>query len=253
MLEHLSYSSITLYLDCPEAWRRKYIAQEPTKSSPALVFGSAFHGAVEAYLKEAGPGKPVDFWAAAWAQANERAEGAWELETPEPHYNEGLRILGQPIVEAAVKALTVRSDDQGLLIERKVELHVPGVPIPVIGYIDLVTADGVPCDLKTSKASWPEAKASDSLQGLFYLAALNQAGQHWHGWRFRHVVFVKTKEPKVQALQTAHRPGEIFFLFRLIKDVWQCIERAAFPVNPTSWKCSPQYCDFWAKCRGRYV
>jgi len=130
-------------------------------------------------------------------------------------------------------------------------LRVPGVPVPVIGYIDLILDDGTPADLKTSKMSWSEAKAADSLQGLFYLAALNQAGVPIN-WKFKHIIFVKTKEPKVQILENEHKPGELFFLSEIIKRVWDSIESGQFPINPTSWKCSETYCDFYANCRGKY-
>lgn len=251
-IDHLSYSSISLYLDCPEAWRRKYIAQEPTKGSAALVFGSAFHAAIEAQLTT-GQNAALA-WPEAWKGALSKNEGMdWGFDTPEVHFNEGVRLLSNPIVAEAIDGLAARTDEAGVMVERKVTLSVPSVPIPVIGYIDFVATDGVPCDLKTSSRSWTETKAADSLQGLFYLAALNQAGCNWHNWRFRHVVFVKTKTPQVQVLENVHKPSELFFLFRVVSEVWRGIEREVFPLNPGSWKCNPQYCDAYANCRGRYA
>lgn len=251
MIDHLSYSSITSYLECPENWRRKYIAKEPTRSTPALVFGSAFHGAIEEQLTTGK--KALEAWPYSWGRALEKDTVDWGLDTPEQHLNEGLRILGHAAVGSAIDGLKARQDEQGVMVERKVELSVPGVPVPVIGFIDFIAADGVPCDLKTSKTSWSADKAADSLQGLFYLAALNQAGHAWHNWRFRHVVFVKTKEPKVQVIETLHKPSELFFLFRVVRSVWQGIESGSYPFNPSSWKCGPSYCDFWGQCRGRYA
>lgn len=250
-IQHLSYSSISLYLDCPEAWRRKYIAKEPTDSTPALAFGSAFHGAIEAQLTTGQ--KAVDAWPAAWANALERGPVDFGFDTPETHFNEGIRLLSNAGVSQAIDGFVARSDETGPMVERKVTLNVPGVPVPVIGYIDFISTDGVPCDLKTSSKSWTDGKAADSLQGLFYLAALNQAGQNFHGWRFRHVVFVKTKEPKVQVLENVHTPGELFFLFRMVSEVWKGITREVFPLNPSSWRCGPTYCDYFANCRGRYA
>jgi len=250
MIEHLSYSSITAYLECPENWRRKYIAKEQTRSTPALVFGSAFHGAIEEQLTTGR--KALEAWPYSWGRALEKDTVDWGLDTPEGYLNDGIRLLGHAAVGAAIDGLKARQDEQGPMVERKVELRVPGVPIPVIGYIDFISSDGVPCDLKTSKTSWSADKAADSLQGLFYLAALNQAGLGFHGWRFRHVVFVKTKEPKVQVIETLHKPSELFFLFRVVRSVWQGIAAGSFPLNPGSWKCGPAYCDFWSNCRGRY-
>lgn len=52
-LDHLSYSSISMYLTCARSWRFKYLEQAPTIASPELVFGSAIHSAVENYLGQA--------------------------------------------------------------------------------------------------------------------------------------------------------------------------------------------------------
>lgn len=250
MIDHLSYSSITTFLECPENWRRKYLLKEPTTTNPALVFGSAFHGSVELAVIPGNKIPLLDLWQANWAKQIEQPV-FWGADTPEQHSNEGIRLLSHKTVTDAIAQIKPGIDEQGPKIERKVELHVPGVPVPVIGYIDLILEDGTPADLKTSKMSWSEAKASDSLQGLFYLAALNQAGIKTSG-KFTHIIFVKTKEPKVQVLENTHGPKELFFLFEIIKRVWHSIETENFPINPTGWMCSPNFCDFYANCKGKY-
>lgn len=251
MIDHLSYSSITLFLDCAEAWRRKYVAGEKTVATPALVFGSAFHGAVEELVTHKDLSKTVPAWSTAWNKAIEQPVD-WELDTPEEHYNEGVRMLTAPVVQETLLGIMPGQDADGVQIERKVELRVPGVPVPVIGYIDSILSDGTPADFKTSARSWSDDKAQDSLQSLFYLAALNQAGVKIN-WQFQHIVFVKTKEVKVQRITHSHKPGELFFLFELIKRVWMGIERENYLINPTGWRCNPRYCDFYAQCRGRYA
>jgi hypothetical protein len=247
MIEHLSYSSITMYLDCPEAWRRKYIAQEPTRKTSALAFGSAFHGTVERMIQK----RSYD-WTTIWSEEFGKAfqDVAFEPnETPEQHYNEGVRLLSHEDVKTAIQSIQPKSSDH---IEKKVELHVPGVPVPVVGYIDIILADGTPADFKTSARSWTQDQANNSLQTLFYLAAMNQMGFEVN-WRFKHFVFIKTKTPQVQVLEHSHTPGELFFLFEMIKRVWEGISKEFFPLNPTTWRCSEKYCDFFANCRGRYV
>lgn len=249
-LQHLSYSSITMFLDCPEAWYRKYIAKESTFSTPNLVFGSAFHGTIEDHI--GGKGDLVSLWSQNWEKHAHGENIQWGLDTPEQHFNEGIRMFGNQGIVDSIKSIKPAIDNDGPKIERKVELKVPGVPIPVIGYIDCILANGMPADFKTSKASWSDAKASDSLQSLFYLAALNQSGDNSHNWAFTHFVFVKTKEPKFQRLEHHHKPSELFFLFEIISRVWKAIEKEDFMINPTGWRCSPVYCDFYSKCRGRY-
>jgi len=251
MIEHLSYSSITAYLDCAENWRRKYIAKEPTQSSPALVFGSAFHGTVEKFVQE--PSTDIlSIWNGEWSKALEKETVFWGADTPEEIYNDGVRMFSNANLLSELKNIHPAMDNNGAKIERKVELKVPGVPVPIIGYIDIILADGTPADFKTSSKSWTESKASDSLQGLFYLAALNQHGVDIN-WKFKHIIFVKTKEPKVQLLENTHTPGELFFLFNMIQQVWKGIEAEVFPTNTSTWKCNEKYCDFYANCRGKYA
>ncbi len=259
-LQHLSYSAIQLYLTCPENWRRKYLLKQAQPSSPALIFGSAFHGTVEATIM----GKVVEpnpehrpalahVWPGVWASKME-AEGdrvEWGADTPEQHCNEGLRLVSDPAVQAMIDGIMPMEDAGGVFIERKVELRVPGVPIPIVGYIDIMTADGVPGDFKTSKSAWSQADAEGEIQPLFYLAALNQAGISVPGNKFRHYVVTKTKKPQAQVLEHSHTWTEVMWLFGLIQQVWRAIEAEVFPTNPNAWLCGPKYCSYWQDCRGK--
>lgn len=251
MIDHLSYSSISLYLDCGESWKRKYIEQQPTRKNTALAFGSAWHGTLERMIEQEQPDT-----LAIWREEFGKAFGEevyLELgETQEQHYNEGTRLLSNKDILAAIATIKPRHDEQGAMIERKVELRVPGVSVPVIGYIDVILDDNTPADFKTSARSWTQDQANNSIQTLFYIAALNQAGMEVN-WRFKHYVFVKTKTPQVQVLEHSHKPGELFFLFEMIKRVWEGISKEYFPLNPTTWRCGPKYCDFYSACRGRYL
>lgn len=256
-IQYLSYSSINLFLTCGEAWRRKYIAKEPQSSTPALVFGSALHNTIEAYIAQRHGDVEVDtdlvtMWAGNWRAAVEREPNCeWGADTPEEHCNEGVRLLSNPELQRMVDRLTPLRDDKGLFMERKIELRVPGVPVPIIGYIDIVTNDGVPGDFKTSAQMWSNDKAKAELQPLVYLAALNQMGRNVPGLRFRHYVMTKTKQPKVQVLESIHTYDSILWLFGLIQQVWRAIESETFVMNPHAWLCSPKFCPAFGKCRGK--
>jgi hypothetical protein len=257
MIDYLSYSSINLYLTCGEAWRRKYLLKEPQPSSIQLMFGSAFHGTVEEYISTRGQEEatysPEQLFPYKWRACVER-DGynvEWGADTPEQHENEGIRILSTPEVQKLIDSITPLVDEQGVFIERKIELRVPGVPIPVIGYIDLMTADGVPGDFKTSATKWTQDKAEAEIQPLFYLAALHQAGRTVPGLKFRHYVVTKTKQPAAQVLEHSHTWQEVFWLYDLIKRAWDGISREVFPVQPGAWLCSSKFCSAWSQCRGR--
>ena len=259
-IEHLSYSSISSYLMCPRSWRYHYLEQVQTPTSPALVFRSAFHETVEEHVMTAfaSERRPiVTRWQRHWsAQLGRNAENGidWGRDSEESMAALGEKMLSSPDTIELVDALQPLVVEDQVQIERRVELTVPGVPIPIIGYIDLIERDHIPADFKTSGRSWSQRQADEEMQPCFYLAALNQAGFDL-GWNskaflFRHYVFVKTKTPKVQIWESARTPRDLFWLFGLISDVWRGIEREVFPPNPGTWKCSPKYCEYWGICRG---
>jgi putative RecB family exonuclease len=248
-LDHLSYSSISSYLACGHNWRMHYLDKIKTGTTPALLFGSAFHGTIEGYLKK--EGDISDLWRANWAnQIEKNPDVDWDG-TPEEHHNNGLRMLTHKDVLEGLANIHPGQDAEGIRIERKVELRVPGVPLPIVGYIDIITNDGVPGDFKTSSMRWTDDKALAETQPLFYLAALNQMGETVPGWRFRHFVFVKTKTPQFQRIEHTHNPAQLMWLFKQIRSVWAGIEAGVFPLNSGGWKCSPSYCDYWHLCRGK--
>ncbi len=253
-LNHLSYSSINSYLTCPRSWKFKYVDQVPSKTTSSLAFGSAVHTAIEAVIRTRTLGAPVDIlteWSAAWNRQLEREPFVPDDgDTPESLHNDGVRLLTNERVSEAILGLRATIWNGEPVIEHRVELRVPGVPIPVIGYIDAIDENGTPMDFKTSSKSWSGDKASLEVQPLFYLAALNQAGIH-HQYRFRHVILVKTKTPAVQVFGTQFLPGQLFWLMQMIVHVWRAIDGGHFPTNPTSWRCTPTWCEYWALCRGR--
>jgi len=251
-LEHLSYSSISSYLLCGEAWRRRYVVKEQAPVSDNLVLGSAFHDAAQSYIKGA-PDLEAAF-EQGWTKQLERGqEIAWESGVPEPTHDTGLRMAKAKPVRDLLDVIRKNFDPEHGQIERKVELRVPGVPVPIIGYIDVITKDGVPGDLKTAARMWSDEKAGDELQPLFYLAALNQEGVQVPDWAFRHYVVSKGQHPTAKVFEVRRKPSEVFGLFEIIRHAWQAIDAKVYLMQPGTWKCGERYCEFWRGCRAKYL
>jgi putative RecB family exonuclease len=259
-LDHLSYSSINTFLSCPANWKFHYLDKIPVQTSKDLIFGSAFHGAIESFLaNKSKPDQPslTDLWQDNWhkqiiVEDKPREDINWKDETPESLCNLGIRMFESPAIRDGILSITPTFNlDGNAAIEKKVELRVPGVPIPIIGYIDIMTPSG-PGDFKTSGKSWSADKAENEMQPLFYLAALNQLGMTVPNWEFTHFVFVKTKTPQFQKITHQHNPSQCIWLFGMIRKVWLAIQSGAFPENPTGWMCSSDWCDYYSNCRGKY-
>lgn len=248
-LDHLSYSSVSAYLSCGQSWYYRYVEKIPTPTAPELVFGSAVHNTVERYIQTKQP--LLDVWNECWAKQVESEQAIeWGASTAEEFANDGVRLLGNAKVQEGIAAVAAACGDTPT-VERRIEMYVPGVPIPIIGYIDIMDGQGMPADLKTSARSWTADRAQSELQSLFYLAALNQLGETVPGWRFTHHILVKTKTPQLQTFEHSHSLGEMFWMMGLIQRAWQGIERDVYLMNPDSWKCDSKYCSYFHLCRGR--
>jgi hypothetical protein len=251
-VDHLSHSSVALYNQCGRAWAYRYVEHAPSVPSPALLFGSAAHAAIEQTLAAwaiGQPANPAPLWLQAWDQLATTTGVLWGKESPD-----GLREQGRVMFEARATARMLRKVipmlvDGRPVIEKKIELRVPGVPVPVVGYIDVICTDGVPCDFKTSNKPWTVPRAIAEVQPAIYLAALRQ--ERWPGneeLRFRHLVLVKRKKPVLQLLETRRLPEDLFAAMKGIRAAWGGIERGEFPPNVFSEGCRPGRCGYWERC-----
>lgn len=254
MIDHLSYSSVNTYLLCPRSWKFRYLDKLAAPTSPALIFGSAFHNAVENYLARETSTPLVAIWAESWKEQleSERNQNIfWGDDNADDMFALGERMLRTKAITETIDAIKPLIQDGEPVIEKFIELGVPGVPVPIIGYIDVITQDGVPCDLKTASKKWYASKAESEAQPVFYLAALNQLGYDLNPeMKFRYYIFTKTKSPAVQVIETKRTIGELMALFGTVVNVWRGIENNVFPCNTNTWKCSAKWCEYWDGCQG---
>src|SRR5215471_2361329 len=130
-LEHLSASSLNLFLRCARSFQQQYILKREQPVGSDLVLGSAVHGAIawNALNKDYTPDEAADYFA--------------EFEFPSQVEDTGDRLRwddDQDLVRTR-GALMVRTYCEQVLprlevaeIERRFELDIPGVPIPVLGF-----------------------------------------------------------------------------------------------------------------------
>lgn len=250
----LSVSSISEWRRCPERWRRRYLEGELEPASPAMVAGSAV-GETEAasYLDQAKFGEPwptdqaLDHFATVFDHraANEPVE--WGDERP-----------GEVKDRAAAALRAYHTQVPHTLrpaaVERKVEMRIGDLPWPVVGYLDLETADGRVHDLKLQRRKMTQQDADGSLQASCYLAARRAEGNPAPSFLFHSIV--QTKQPQVELVETRRT------IDRLNRFVELCVITAAqivqaceldmwAPADPGSWVCSERYCGFWQACRRR--
>lgn len=135
-VEHLSASSLTRFMRCPRQWQDYYVYGNKGAGSSATVLGNAVHLGMSRVLKGEDPGS---FW----------------LDTYKEHEDADYsRMAPHVCAEWAVKLLyhyyeTIGKHLNVLDTEIEIAIEVPGVDIPVIGFIDFETDDRN-VDLKTT-------------------------------------------------------------------------------------------------------
>lgn len=242
MIDHLSYSSISKYLKCHRQWKHKYIDgwEEPTSDN--LIFGKAFHMTIQDVLNG-----NDNIGNAFTKSLSSLTEGKNDFEYAELA-DVGMRMVSTDLVSETIYALNPMSEN----IERKFELHIPGVEVPIIGYIDMIeNSTLIPIDFKTASRKWPVDRAETELQATFYIAAMEQAGMITLPHTFRYIVFTKTAKPTVQIIETERTATHVFELHEMVNDVWQAIKNGSFgKCAPGMWWCSSKYCGFYDRCKG---
>jgi hypothetical protein len=275
-LRHLSPSSYTLWVSCPEAWRRRYIKGEKQPPSGSMFLGSRVDDALSAYhrrILERGDRLAVDQvldlyheqWAAELEIERDKQGINWEEELGEHAAFE----LGQKAIELAMLELIPHLGDP-VDVQRRLEFTIaPNLEWTVLCYLDLETLKEVPdgqpaptvVDFKVKNSPITKDKADSDPQAGLYLA-----GRWLENYPAGELCFAQIAKPgkrrknmAASLVPTTRTTGQLRgVLARLAlaaSQIAACFERYGPDqpwgfADPTSWKCGPRYCHAWTTCPG---
>lgn len=250
-VDHLSVSSIRLYLQCPEKWRRRYIEREYEPPSGAMVLGSSV-GAAEAQADHAqidtgerlDTADVVDLFADEWEDRTGREDIDWRGDKPGTLKDHGIAVVQE-------YERTVGPRLRPVSVEREFRLDFDGVDWGVTGYFDLEEEGDVVADRKVKGRRLSPADAATDIQPTMYLLAKRAEGNP--APRFDFHTLVRTKQPTVEVVPTVRTDAQLDHFadriltvaaeinWRMETDVWQ-------GAVPGSWACSPKFCGYWESC-----
>lgn len=253
----LSYSSISTYLICGAYWKFKYIHKIKTPLPAPAFFGIVFHQAIGDYLTQGTQKKTLAEWVGeTWDYKKYEWENcpggiAWD----KPAADQRKEIINLATFEPLITeldSLNVAYDQDGPAIERKFQFTLPGVDVPIVGYIDLIDQSGNLIDIKTTSTPWTDQKAKSELQPLFYSYGLRELGKKEVG-NFTHLVIVRGDHPIIQKFVNSY--SDFRYLEFVIRQVWENIKNGIYPrqMDENHWKCNPKYCEFWSMCKGAVI
>jgi CRISPR/Cas system-associated exonuclease Cas4 (RecB family) len=170
-IEHISASSINMALRCEEQWRQVYVKKLRRPPALAMLAGRADHKAIETSMAQKItthvdlPVREVqEAFLGALEEAVEESGGINEVVLEDLDYDV-VRSQGEDIVGGYHRLISPTV--QPLSVEQEFRIEIPGVPVEVLGYIDLTTEDQI-IDRKRSKRSPRKVSPDWQLQGGIY-------------------------------------------------------------------------------------
>jgi len=136
-------------------------------------------------------------------------------------------------------------------IEEAFSFTITGIPIPIIGAMDLVEEDSagtiIITDFKTSGRAYSKDEVDQNQQLTMYQMAAKNNGYASREILLRFDALIKTKTPKFEQYWTSRSELDERRLIKKAAQVWDGITKGVFVANDTSWKCKgcayKQACD----------
>ncbi|GMV84080.1 MAG: hypothetical protein AMXMBFR7_52640 [Planctomycetota bacterium] len=259
-MDHLSWSSLSTYRQCPRKFAFRYVEFAPEeRCSAALPFGGAVHAAFEA-LHQArleGAALPVvDELIARYESAwTERASGGPELVFGKGEDATSLKDTAGRMLHAYRSHIERQAVGARVLAIEHAERFdlLPETP-PVVARVDLIEVEGqalVVTDTKTSKARWSEAQLLEHRPQLVLYAYALVGMRRALGLRRilpRFEVITKGKRPAIQCLEPRVSREDAVRIRSDVSVTWAAIAARAFP-RRESWACTA--CPYRHACLGR--
>lgn len=277
-LQHLSHSSYSKFLLCPDDWRRHYLLGQRTPPSGHMFLGARVDDALSTYhrhLLACGERLTLDqlqdayrdHWTHELAEEQSKRGVHWDHELDEAEaFTMGLHAL----------ALTVRELlpvlGRPVAVQRELNYTLaPGLEWTIQGFLDLETlrpsddrgGEPVPAivDYKVKNTLHSQAKADHDPQVGLYLAGRWLAGQPAEHFCFAQIgkpgkkrktmstAFVvtrrSTRELRAMLVRIAQAASQIAALY----ERYGPDEPWGF-ADPSGWKCSQRYCGHYTRCPG---
>ncbi len=261
-IEHLSYSSLTTYAQCPRKFYYRYIQHaEPEFIPAALAFGGAIHRVAELIHHACLEGQLLP----ELESLMERFDEAWRLSTaggiPISYARlddeRSLRALAERMLSAYrehVFAMSQHRTCQVLAIEHVEQFHFLKSLPPLEMRVDLVelapNGDLIISDLKTSRSRWNEIKLREAIpQLVLYSIGLTPLFRAMKAERImaRFIVITKAKSPLIQELNFYLNQSDVDKVKRQVNEVWHGIQQQVYIQRP-GWPCAQ--CPYKTRCLG---
>lgn len=177
-LRFLSPTKLRTYDTCPLQYRHRYIDQWHAPYTPASLRGDAVHQTLEANFvrkkrnrRDLEPVEALEIFDDVWrrqapaeAEAKSGDTAAFPVDEWDAAYAEGTRLLEHYLATEEPRIVPH-------LVEHRFHFSLPGVPVPVVGTVDLIDQNGVVIDHKTAREPFDPSYPATNMQLMCYAIA----------------------------------------------------------------------------------
>jgi CRISPR/Cas system-associated exonuclease Cas4 (RecB family) len=250
---HWSYSAVNQYLRCPLQYYFERVLKLPrTTVNSGLVFGSVVHDTLAVFhlglqRKEAISRNELQkTFVAGWnTRVDEEIITFKPTESADDLLEKGLSLIElyvqepptERIVSVEQSAIVPLRNSKGEYLEK-----------PLVAIADLVTREDGTLkinEFKTSARAYSKFEVESSLQATCYANAMLES--YGEEAKIQFTVFVKTKTPKIQKLQTTRTDSDLGRLGDLVETIDLAAQNETFYPVENCLNCSG--CSFRQQCR----
>jgi len=250
--DYWSASQIGTFLTCPIAYRNLYVVGMPQQPPNIyMVYGTAIHKALEINFKQkikTGKDLSVDVVYAHFWKAFQK-EQLQVTDRVNPAVIRSMELAATDSLGYYIK--NIAPDIQPKEVEFRFEVKMKNFPITLVGYMDLITVDGVIRDYKTAGKDWKRKfstlEVGKSMQLTLYAAAYRKLFKQ----KEKGLVFdvMPRCESETFVRETTRTDEQVLQVLKLATDIEKIVKLGVFVPNYTS--CSQ--CEFRHSCEKRPI
>lgn len=252
---HFSASQLSMFFNCPEAYRRRYLEGEIIPPGIALIKGKSVHKPAEMNFRqkiESHEDLPLDeFKEIADAAFTAELAGGYQLSGEESAVGKD-KVLGEArdsvVQMAEFHGLHQAPDYQPVLVEQSFTIELPGSR-DLLGIIDLADDVGRVVDLKTAQRKKNQADVDSNLQLTVY-AVGHRVLTGEPPTELRLDTIVQSKKGLARdVVSTERADGDFAALAQRLNVVSRSIDAGVFPpAAPGHWMCNARWCGYASTC-----
>ncbi len=145
----------------------------------------------------------------------------------------------------------LQSTIQPIEVEVEKKVALPNWDFDLGMTMDSNDDDGVITDCKTAKMRWSQAKADEAYQPAVYaLGYKAHRGVYPNGFRYHCLTYTPKWKISAYKLDTVITDVRIISILNRFQAMHKAIQAGVFnPAHSSSWKCAPDWCEYYNQCK----